>query len=54
LSPLLGVMGSMQAAQTLNYILEHMASNQFISFDALSFEQQKIAFSANPDCDICQ
>jgi len=54
LSPLLGVMGSMQATQALNYILGHMHSNQFISFDALTFEQQKISFSANPDCDICQ
>ena len=54
LSPLLGVMGSMQATQALNYILGHMHSNQFISFDAMTFEQQKIAFSANPHCDICQ
>ncbi|SFC54027.1 HesA/MoeB/ThiF family protein [Pseudoalteromonas denitrificans] len=52
--PLLGVMGSMQAIQTLNYILGHMHLNQFISFDALTFEQQKISFSANPDCCICQ
>lgn len=53
LSPLLGVMGTMQATQTLNYILGHMNSNQFISFNALTFEQKKISFSANPDCDIC-
>jgi molybdopterin/thiamine biosynthesis adenylyltransferase len=54
LSPLLGVMGSMQAMLALNYILGYMHSNQFISFDAMTFEQQKVAFSANPDCDICQ
>lgn len=54
LSPLLGVMGSMQATFALNYILGHMHSNQFISFDAMTFEQQKIVFSANSDCEICQ
>lgn len=53
-SPLLGVMGSMQATLALNYILGHMHLNQFISFDAMTFGQQKIAFSANPDCNICQ
>lgn len=51
--PLLGVMGSMQAQQCLNYLLGHAFSNCFIAFDALSFQQSRFVFKQDPACNIC-
>ncbi|MBE0365110.1 adenylyltransferase and sulfurtransferase [Pseudoalteromonas ulvae UL12] len=51
--PLLGVIGSMQAQQCLNYLLGHAFSNCFIAFDALNFQQSRFDFKQDPACKIC-
>lgn len=53
ISPLLGVIGSMQAQLTLNMLLGHFGGNVFITFDALSLKQQHFKMAKNLACREC-
>lgn len=54
LSPLLGVMGSMQALLTVNLILGHHQGSQFIRFDGLTLAQQQFSLTKSTHCSECQ
>lgn len=55
-SPLVGIIGSMQAALTLRAILglADGAHNQLQSFDAKTGQWQNFAFAPDPHCPCCQ
>jgi adenylyltransferase/sulfurtransferase len=53
ISPLLGVIGSMQAQLTLNMLLGHCGGSVFITFDALSLKQQHFKMAKNLACREC-
>ncbi|MGS0497921.1 molybdopterin-synthase adenylyltransferase MoeB [Pseudoalteromonas sp. S1727] len=53
LSPLLGVIGSMQALLAVNIVLAHHQGSQFIRFDGLSLAQQQFKLSKAPQCTEC-
>lgn len=53
LSPLLGVMGSMQTLLGVNLILGHHQGSQFIRFDGLTLAQQKFTLTKSADCSEC-
>lgn len=53
LSPLLGVIGSMQALLAINLILGHHKGSQFVRFDGLSLTQQQIKLTKTPECTEC-
>lgn len=53
ISPLLGVIGSMQAQLTLNMLLGHFKGNVFITFDALSLKQQHFKMAKDLSCKEC-
>ncbi len=54
LSPLLGVIGSMQALLAINLILGHHQGSQFVRFDGLTLAQQQFSLTKSPDCTECQ
>ena len=53
LSPLLGVIGSMQALLAVNILLGHHQGSQFIRFDGLSLAQQQFKLTKAPECTEC-
>lgn len=53
ISPLLGVIGSMQAQLTLNMLLGYFKENVFITFDALSLKQQHFKMVKDVACKEC-
>ena len=53
LSPLLGVIGSMQALLAVNIVLGHHQGGQFIRFDGLSLAQQQFQLTKAPGCSEC-
>ncbi|MCQ8889401.1 HesA/MoeB/ThiF family protein [Pseudoalteromonas carrageenovora] len=53
ISPLLGVIGSMQAQLTLNILLGHVEGSVFITFDALSLKQQHFKVVKDLNCKEC-
>jgi molybdopterin-synthase adenylyltransferase len=53
ISPLLGVIGSMQAQLTLNMLLGHARGSVFISFDALTLKQQHFKVAKDVACKKC-
>ncbi|NMM42599.1 HesA/MoeB/ThiF family protein [Pseudoalteromonas arctica] len=53
LSPLLGVIGSMQALLAVNIVLGHHQGSQFIRFDGLSLAQQQFQLTKAPACSEC-
>ncbi|MFC3092909.1 HesA/MoeB/ThiF family protein [Alteromonas sediminis] len=54
LSPVLGIMGSLQATMALQIILGHTAVfNTLLMYDGLSFQQQRLAVTKNEHCLIC-
>ena len=53
LSPLLGVIGSMQALLAINLILGHHEGSQFVRFDGLSLTQQQFRLTKAPECTEC-
>jgi len=53
ISPLLGIVGSMQAQLTLNMLLGHFKGNVFITFDALSLKQQHFKMTKDLACKEC-
>jgi molybdopterin-synthase adenylyltransferase len=53
ISPLLGVIGSMQAQLTLNMLLGHASGSVFISFDALTLKQQHFKVAKDVACKKC-
>ncbi|HAG38560.1 MAG TPA: molybdopterin-synthase adenylyltransferase MoeB, partial [Pseudoalteromonas sp.] len=53
ISPLLGIIGSMQAQLTLNMLLGHVEGSAFISFDALSLKQQHFKMIKDINCKEC-
>ncbi|MDP2635817.1 MULTISPECIES: HesA/MoeB/ThiF family protein [unclassified Pseudoalteromonas] len=53
LSPLLGVIGSMQALLAINLILGHHKGSQFVRFDGLSLTQQQFKLTKTPECTEC-
>jgi len=54
LSPLLGVIGSMQALLAINLILGHHQGSKFIRFDGLTLAQQQFSLTKSTDCTECQ
>ncbi|MGY8878918.1 MAG: HesA/MoeB/ThiF family protein [Pseudoalteromonas sp.] len=53
ISPLLGVIGSMQAQLTLNLLLGHAEGGVFITFDALTLKQQHFKVIKDSECKEC-
>jgi len=53
ISPLLGVIGAMQAQLTLNMLLGHFEGSVFITFNALSLKQQHFKVVKDPHCKEC-
>ena len=53
LSPLLGVIGSMQALYTVNMILGHHSGSVFKQVDGLTLEQKSFTLFKDPDCLTC-
>jgi len=53
LSPLLGVIGSMQALLAVNIVLGHHQGSQFIRFDGLTLAQQQFQLTKAPGCSEC-
>jgi molybdopterin/thiamine biosynthesis adenylyltransferase len=53
ISPLLGIIGSMQAQLTLNMLLGHFSGSMFIRFDALSLKQQHFKVVKDLACKEC-
>lgn len=53
ISPLLGVIGSMQAQLTLNMLLGYVEESVFITFDALSLKQQHFKVAKDLNCKEC-
>ena len=53
ISPLLGIVGSMQAQLTLNFLLGHVEGSAFITFDALSLKQQHFKVVKDLNCKEC-
>jgi len=53
LSPLLGVIGSMQALLAINLILGHHEGSQFVRFDGLSLTQQQFKLTKAAQCSEC-
>lgn len=53
ISPLLGIIGSMQAQLTLNFLLGHVSGNMFLTFDGLSLKQQHFNVVKDPCCKEC-
>ncbi|MBQ4834255.1 HesA/MoeB/ThiF family protein [Pseudoalteromonas sp. MMG010] len=53
ISPLLGVIGAMQAQLTLNMLLHHSQGCMFVAFDALTLQQQHIKVQKDPGCSHC-
>lgn len=53
ISPLLGVIGSMQAQLTLNMLLGYVDGSVFITFDALSLKQQHFKIVKDLNCKEC-
>lgn len=53
LSPLLGVIGSMQALLAINLILGHHEGSQFVRFDGLSLTQQQFKLTKAAQCTEC-
>lgn len=55
LSPLVGVIGSMQAAEALKLIMGIGQSpvGKLMLYDALAGSWQSLAFAKNPDCRVC-
>ncbi len=54
ISPLLGIIGSMQAQLTLNLLLGHVSGSTFISVDALTLQQQQFKVVKDPACKVCR
>lgn len=54
LSPLLGVIGSMQALLAINLILGHHQGSKFIRFDGISLVQQQFTLAKAASCLVCQ
>lgn len=54
-APLLGVMGSMQAAEAIKMLLNIGAplSGRLLMYDALRAQWQSLKLPANPDCPVC-
>lgn len=53
-SPLLGVMGSLQATETLRLLLGKSDNlNKLMLFDAFGMEVQKFSVNKDPNCDCC-
>lgn len=53
LSPLLGVIGSMQALLAINLILGHHEGSQFVRFDGLNLTQQQFKLTKAAQCTEC-
>lgn len=53
LSPILGMIGSMQASAAINYLASDHLESQFINLDGKHFTQQSFALSKNPNCKVC-
>ena len=53
-APVVGIIGSMQAQETINVLLERSAlTGKLMLFDAQSLEWQRIQLPKNPNCPIC-
>ncbi|GHE97554.1 HesA/MoeB/ThiF family protein [Thalassotalea profundi] len=53
-SPLLGVMGSLQAAEVVKLLLnQHQTLNQLLCFDSWKMEFKSISLKADLDCECC-
>lgn len=54
-APLVGIIGSMQAAEALKLItgVGHTLASRLVMLDALRMEWQEIQLSRNPDCPVC-
>ncbi len=53
LSPLLGVIGSMQSLLAINILLGHKAGSEFIQFDGLTLQQQRFSIQKDSECSEC-
>jgi len=53
ISPLLGVIGSMQALYTVNMILGHHSGSVFKQVDGLTLEQKSFGLFKDPECKCC-
>lgn len=55
LSPVVGVIGTMQALQAILVLTGHAenVNGKLLLFDGLSMEWQKVQIPRNPDCDVC-
>ena len=54
ISPLLGIIGSMQAQLTLNMLLGHSSDSVFMSINALTLQQQQFKVVKDIDCKECR
>ena len=54
ISPLLGIIGSMQAQLTLNMLLGHSSDCVFMSINALTLQQQQFKVVKDIDCKECR
>ena len=54
-SPLVGIVGSLQAAETLKYLsgCQNILKNQLLKIDAKRMEFLKFQYSKNPSCEVC-
>ncbi len=53
-APVVGIIGTMQAQETINVLLDRSAlTGQLMLLDAQSLEWQRIQLPKNPDCPIC-
>jgi adenylyltransferase/sulfurtransferase len=55
LSPVVGVIGTMQALETILILIgqEDSVNGKLLLFDGLSMEWQKVQIPKNPDCTVC-
>lgn len=55
LSPVVGVIGTMQALQAILILTDHGENfnGRLLLFDGLSMEWQKVQVPANPNCEVC-
>ncbi|WP_404342394.1 HesA/MoeB/ThiF family protein [Pseudoalteromonas mariniglutinosa] len=54
ISPLLGVMGSMQSLLAINMLLGHQQGSLFIHFDGLSLSQRHFKLTPDTECAECK
>ncbi|MCL4167003.1 UNVERIFIED_CONTAM: hypothetical protein GTU68_045519 [Idotea baltica] len=55
LSPVVGVIGTMQALQAILVLIgeQENVNGKLLLFDALNMEWQKVSIPKNPNCAVC-